>query len=225
MSISRIRRLGLGILMGTLAFGMTIYANPNKEIYGKVNSENVTIKYAPNEIGLDMAEIDHGEIIRLGDQVDGFTEVILEDDRKGYIANQYIDEHTEEYIQEPEKEKGQEVVDFALQYVGNPYKYGGNSLTNGADCSGFTSQVYKNFGINIQRSSGAQFSSNGTRVAKADLKAGDLVFYGYNGKVTHVAIYMGDNKIVHAGTAKTGIHVSPFEQRGMAPYMGAKRLV
>lgn len=102
---------------------------------------------------------------------------------------------------------GRAIADYGLQFVGNPYVYGGTSLTNGADCSGFTQSVYKNFGISIPRSSSAQ-SSWGTPVDYSDIQPGDLVFYA-----GHVAISIGGGQIVHASSAKTGIKVSPVDYR------------
>lgn len=94
---------------------------------------------------------------------------------------------------------GQQLVNFALQYVGYPYKYGGNSLTNGCDCSGFVNLVYAHFGITVPRQSYA-FRSCGQPVAYANLKAGDIVVYP-----GHVAIYIGNGKIVEAQSTKAGI--------------------
>ena len=87
----------------------------------------------------------------------------------------------------------------ALQFVGNPYVSGGTSLTNGADCSGFTQSVFKNFGISIPRTSDAQGRA-GREVSYSEAQAGDIIYYG-----GHVAIYLGGGRIVHASTAKTGI--------------------
>jgi hypothetical protein len=99
-----------------------------------------------------------------------------------------------------------EVCEYARQFVGNPYKWGGVSLTKGADCSGFTLSVYKNYGISLPHSSGAQ-ANCGTRVDLSEVQPGDLIFYG--GKnIHHVAIYIGNGQIVHAQSAKTGIRVS-----------------
>ena len=95
---------------------------------------------------------------------------------------------------------GEELVSFALQFVGNPYKYGGNSLTNGCDCSGFVNQVYKHFGFtDVPRQSQA-FKSYGQPVAFENLKAGDIVIYP-----GHVAIYIGNGKIVEAQSSRAGI--------------------
>ena len=103
--------------------------------------------------------------------------------------------------------QGRSIANYALQFVGNPYVYGGTSLTNGADCSGFTQSVFRNFGISIPRTSSEQ-SRVGQAVDFADIQPGDLVFYA-----GHVAISIGGGQIVHASTAKTGIKVSPVTYR------------
>ena len=106
---------------------------------------------------------------------------------------------------------GQAVVNYAMQFNGNPYKHGGTSLTNGADCSGFTQSVYKHFGINLPRNAVAQ-ASVGKYVSINNIQPGDLVFYSGNGgkSITHVAIYVGNNKIIHARTPAKGIGVTPL---------------
>ena len=96
---------------------------------------------------------------------------------------------------------GQDVVNYALQFVGNPYVYGGSSLTNGTDCSGFTMSVYAKFGISLPHSSSAQRSC-GKGVSYSEAKPGDIICYA-----GHVAIYIGNGKIVHASTPSTGIKV------------------
>ena len=93
-------------------------------------------------------------------------------------------------------------MDYACQFLGNPYVPGGTSLTNGADCSGFTMSVFRQFGINLPRNSYAQ-SQVGTAVSYDQARAGDIIYYG-----GHVGIYMGDGRIVHASTQKTGIKIS-----------------
>jgi hypothetical protein len=99
-----------------------------------------------------------------------------------------------------------EICEYARQFVGNPYKWGGTSLTKGADCSGFTMSVFKNYGVSLPHSSRAQ-ANCGTRIDLSELQPGDLVFYG--GKnIHHVAMYIGNGQIVHAQSANTGIVVS-----------------
>src|SRR5699024_2107256 len=89
----------------------------------------------------------------------------------------------------------QNIVNFALQFVGNPYVYGGTSLTNGADCSGFTQAVYRNFGISINRTSRDQ-ASNGTAVSLSNVQPGDLIFYKNGSSIGHVALYIGNGQVV-----------------------------
>jgi len=111
-----------------------------------------------------------------------------------------------------------EVISFALQYVGNRYRYGGTSLTNGTDCSGFTFAVYKNFGYNLQRTAYQQLCST-KNVKKKNLKPGDLIFYGSSKRsCNHVAMYIGNQKVVHASTESTGIVVSDYNYRRIVGY-------
>ena len=105
--------------------------------------------------------------------------------------------------------KRQAVVDFALQFEGNPYVYGGTSLTNGADCSGFVMSVFANFGYSLPRVAADQCAAS-TRKDISQLEPGDLVFYG-NGYIDHVALYIGDGKIIHASGAATGIKISNYD--------------
>ena len=98
--------------------------------------------------------------------------------------------------------KGQEIANFACQFVGNPYVPGGTSLTDGADCSGFTMAVYNNFGLSLPRSSYAQ-AGYGREVSYSEAQPGDIIYYG-----GHVGIYIGNGLIVHASTQATGIKIS-----------------
>ena len=148
---------------------------------------------------------------------------------KGYISNEYLltgvkaNEKAEELMAEGKSletavtlmeyryGKGVtdiqvEICEYARQFVGNPYKWGGVSLTKGADCSGFTLSVYRNYGVSLPHSSKAQ-ANCGERIDLSELQPGDLVFYG--GKnIHHVAMYIGNGQVVHAQSAKTGIVVS-----------------
>ena len=102
---------------------------------------------------------------------------------------------------------GATIANYALKFVGNPYVFGGTSLTKGADCSGFTMSVHKHFGISIPRSSTAQANS-GKAVSISQVQPGDIIYYG-----NHVGIYIGNGKIVHSSTAKTGIKISNYTYR------------
>lgn len=102
---------------------------------------------------------------------------------------------------------GQAVADYAVQFVGNPYVYGGTSLTKGADCSGFVQSVYKHFGYSLSRTAASQ-AGDGKKVSVDSLQPGDLLFYhGYG----HVAIYIGGGQVVHASNKATGIKISSYD--------------
>ena len=102
---------------------------------------------------------------------------------------------------------GQQIASYAVQFVGNPYIYGGTSLTNGADCSGFVQSVFANFGIGLSRTAASQ-ASGGTSVSLDSLQAGDLLFYSSSGSIDHVALYIGGGQIVHAANSASGIIIS-----------------
>ena len=112
---------------------------------------------------------------------------------------------------------GSSVVDYATQFVGNPYVWGGTSLTNGADCSGFVQSVYSNFGVSLPRTSYEQQNA-GTEVSYADAQPGDLICYG-----GHVAIYMGNGQIVHASNSRDGIKIS--DNAAYRTILSVRRLV
>ena len=106
-----------------------------------------------------------------------------------------------------------QLVNYALQFVGNRYVWGGTSLTNGVDCSGFTMRVMEKFGGSLPHYSGSQ-AQMGKKVTSATMKPGDLIFYaGSNGKVNHVAIYIGNGRIVHAASRRSGIKTSTWNYR------------
>ncbi len=107
-------------------------------------------------------------------------------------------------------EMGQQVAEYALQFVGNPYVYGGSSLTNGTDCSGFVMSVYANFGVSLPHSSTSDRSQGAAVDGLANAQPGDIVCYS-----GHVALYIGNNQIVHASTSKTGIIVSQADYKSV----------
>lgn len=113
-----------------------------------------------------------------------------------------------------------QIVEYAKRFIGNPYVYGGTSLTNGTDCSGFTMGVYGNFGYSLPRVATSQ-GSVGIAVSESELLPGDIVVYYYNGGGGHVGIYAGNGMMVHAGTAKTGIAMAPM----FAGYRTYRRII
>ncbi|HJC48451.1 MAG TPA: SH3 domain-containing protein [Candidatus Lachnoclostridium pullistercoris] len=106
-----------------------------------------------------------------------------------------------------------QIVNYALQFVGNPYVWGGTSLTKGADCSGFTMKVLEHFGISLPHYSGSQ-AKMGRSVSSSEMRPGDLIFYANSsGTVNHVAMYIGNGQIVHAASRRSGIKISTWNYR------------
>lgn len=174
----------------------TVYDEEGNEIDLEDAAENGDVVYDENG-----NEIDPDEILT---EDDGNSEGDVEYDEYGNVIDSDNTVDPEEYESSGStgSGSGSSVVDFATQFVGNPYVWGGTSLTNGADCSGFVQSVYANFGVSLPRTSYEQQNA-GTEVSYADAQPGDLICYG-----GHVAIYMGDGKIVHASNSRDGIKIS-----------------
>ena len=114
-----------------------------------------------------------------------------------------------------------QVVNYALKFVGGPYVYGGNSLINGTDCSGFTKLVFANYGVYLPRSASEQAYA-GIHVDMNDIMPGDIVVSGYNGIVCHAALYIGNGKLVHALNSDVGIVVTNID---IMPVIDVRRVV
>lgn len=216
---------------GILAFTGTVYGAPEE-----MPEEN-QVAYAEVSTCLNIREgagMEYPVIARL--PKDGYCEVkkeegawcyIESEEIEGYVYKAYLETgmNQETYLRRTGREepvyaykvetvemntagKGQEIADFALQFVGNPYVWGGTSLTSGADCSGFVQSVYRNFGISLPRVAADQAQA-GTRVSLEQLQTGDLIFYADGGAIYHVVLYLGNGQVVHASSAATGIKISP----------------
>lgn len=114
-----------------------------------------------------------------------------------------------------------QAVNYALNFVGNPYVYGGNSLTNGTDCSGFTMLVYANFGVSLPRSAPEQAYA-GRSISLDNIMPGDIVVSGYDGVVCHAALYIGNGQLVHALNSNVGIVVTSLY---IMPIIDVRRVV
>lgn len=174
------------------------------KVRGEPNTDSIVLTLVPIEEELEVVEL-----------LDGWAEIML-DDEKAYVSLDYVDveEKLDTAVSMKELMYGQgvsntrvDLVQFAKKYVGNPYVWGGVSLTNGADCSGFVLSVYKQFGISLPHSSRAQ-AGYGTKIAASGAQPGDLFFYAKNGTINHVAIYIGNGQVVHASSPRTGIKIS-----------------
>lgn len=117
-------------------------------------------------------------------------------------------EESNRKVERKRVEERKDLVNFALQFEGNPYVYGGTSLTKGADCSGFVMSVFREFGYELPRVASAQFNASRKKEI-SEMEVGDLVFYG--GGISHVALYIGKGKIIHASTSASGIKISDYD--------------
>ena len=126
-----------------------------------------------------------------------------------YEENSSTNDFNYNYYQETANfdSKYTDLANYALQFVGNPYVYGGTSLTEGADCSGFVMKLYENYGVSLPRTANQQ-ATVGYSVSIENAQPGDIISYGYNGIVSHSAIYIGNQMIVHASTPEGGIKTS-----------------
>lgn len=134
-------------------------------------------------------------------QADSYRETISEQNK---ILQNNISSSSSPTYSGGQNVSGQELVNYAMQFVGNPYVWGGNSLTNGCDCSGFVHLVYKNFGYKTVRYS-MSFLYEGVPVSRENVQPGDIVVYAIKNGIGHVAIYAGNGKIVEAQSKSTGI--------------------
>lgn len=115
----------------------------------------------------------------------------------------------------------QQIVNYAMQYLGYKYVHGGQSLSGGTDCSGFTSLIYKEFGYSVSRTPAGQLSDSGRSISYSEIQPGDIICYG-SGKCTHVALYIGDGQIIHAANSRKGVII------GQADYdniLGVKNII
>ncbi|MCI5920413.1 MAG: NlpC/P60 family protein [Roseburia sp.] len=181
----------------------------------KVNTTTLYVREATNTDCRIVALVGTGEELEVLEALDGWYKVSV-DDEEGYISADYVEvsEQLPKAQTITELKYGQgisdvrvSVVSYATQFVGNPYVWGGTSLTKGADCSGFTMSVMANYGVYLPHSSKAQ-ANCGTRVSASEAQPGDLFFYGSGKSINHVAIYIGNGQIVHASNKKTGIKIS-----------------
>ena len=137
------------------------------------------------------------------------------------VVETYSYEPVYSYIPDYNEGLATQIVNYALQFVGGPYVYGGNSLTNGTDCSGFTKLVFANFGINLERTASSQVY-NGVSVGLSNIKPGDIVLSGYNGSICHSSLYIGNGQLVHALNSNVGIVVTDLY---IMPIIDVRRVI
>ena len=180
-----------------------------------VNTETLNVRSEKSTDASILSQVGNSEAFTVNSVADGWVEINV-DDSVGYISQDYVTLSkalpTAKTIEQVKYGDGvsdvrSSVVSYALQFVGNRYVWGGTSLTNGVDCSGFTMQIMAKYGISLPHSSKAQ-PSYGTKISSSDAQPGDLFFYGSGKSISHVAIYIGNGQIVHASNKRDGIKVS-----------------
>lgn len=185
-----------------------------------VNTTTLKVREKPTTDSTCITLIPIDEELEVIKTEDEWVKVIVDND-KGWVSKEYVDISYELKKAVPNEEveasngvssTRANMVAFAKQYLGNRYVWGGTSLTNGTDCSGFTMSIYRNFGISISRTSGAQ-SNNGTTISALQAKPGDLVFYSNGGGINHVAMCIGNGQVIHASNPRTGIKISNMYYR------------
>ena len=173
----------------------------------KVEAEQVSLYSEMSAESAVVEQVSQGDTYEVvEDNGDGWVKVFSESGEEGYL----MADGKSAVVEAEAGDVRQDVVDYALTFLGNPYVYGGTSLTNGADCSGFTQSVFANFGISLSRTAADQ-SYGGTAVDLGSIQPGDLLFYSDGGGISHVAIYMGGGQIVHAANAASGITTSNYD--------------
>ena len=232
------------LLFGDTAGAYAEETCPKKAV---VNTETLYVRANQDEASDCLTMIGEGEtyeVVPSDGDVDEWVHIKVDADIEGFVSADYVDvsygfSHAlsvaeEEEIRKKEEEaeaarlaemtstKRQEIVNYALQFVGNPYVYGGTSLTNGTDCSGFTMSVYAHFGYGLPRTAAQQMAGI-TNVSLDSIQPGDLLFYkDKSGNVGHVTMYIGGGQVVHASSSTTGIIVSGL---GYRTPCGAARVI
>ena len=186
-----------------------------KQTIATVKTPTLNVREEPNTECSILALMPQGEELNVLEDLSGWVKVDL-DNTNGFISKDYVDisvqlpkamTMTEVRYGNGVSDVRVDLISYATQFVGNPYVWGGTSLTNGADCSGFTLSIFAKYGVYLPHSSKAQ-ANCGTRISASEAKPGDLFFYGSGSSISHVGIYIGNGQIVHASNARTGIKIS-----------------
>lgn len=211
---------------------------------GYVSAEGLIVREEPSTSSKNIDSLSKNDKVDITGQTDGWYQIKL-NGKTGYVSSKYISDTKvadttsrsgstikEEKVTPMEVEevsnsdKGLAVVEYAKTYLGYKYISGGSSPETGFDCSGFTSYVYKNFGVSLSRTSKGQIS-DGNEVSKNDLQPGDLVVFNNSGNTSigHVGIYVGDNKFIHAANSSQGVTITSLSSSYYSKrYVGARRV-
>lgn len=185
-----------------------------------VNTQTLNVRDKASLLADIVTCIGNGEEFEVTGEYTDWVKIEV-DSEKGFVSRQYVDLSYQlskaVLVEELEASSSvsslrAQMVAFAKQYLGNRYVYGGTSLNNGIDCSGFTQAIYSHFGYSIPRVSSSQPSA-GTTINSSSAKPGDLVFYGNGSSINHVAMYIGNGQVIHASNPRSGIKISNMNYR------------
>ncbi len=193
---------------------------PADAMYIRVLQGPLNIRTGPSTDHDKVGQLSVGKVAEVVDVLDGWYQI-----DSGYVCGDYVVEVDATEAQS--SGQGQEIADYALQFLGSRYVYGGSS-PSGFDCSGFTSYIYKQFGYKINRSASDQLD-NGTPVSRSELQPGDLVMFkkgGSSKRASHVGLYIGNNQFIHASTSKVGVIISRMSDAYYTTgFVGGRRIV
>ena len=192
-----------------------------------VDTDGLRVRDEASTDGAVYTQVPEGEELDYVAALEGWYEVDIDGDNLFVSAEfSHVEERLDTAITMSELLYGQgvsdvrvDLVEYAKQFLGNPYVWGGTSLTKGTDCSGFVMGVYKHFGITLSHSSRAQ-AGEGTRISYSEIQPGDLVFYANSsGTINHVAIYIGGGRVISASNPKSGIRINKYNYRTPVRYV------
>lgn len=192
-----------------------------------VNTDGLNVREQPGMDSAVLTQVPQGEELEYVETLEGWIQVSI-DGEDAYVSSEFVtlEEKLDTAITMTELLYGVgvsdvrvELVEYAKQFLGNPYVWGGTSLTKGADCSGFVLSVFKKYGVTLSHSSRAQ-ANEGKKITASELQPGDLVFYANSsGTINHVALYIGGGQVIHASSPKTGIRISKYNYRTPVKYV------
>lgn len=190
-------------------------------VYGRITTSTLNIRSGPSTDHEKCGKLRAGKVVEILETLNGWYRI-----EGGYISADYVTLVDASAL--TASSIAEQAVDLALSYVGYPYVYGGSS-PKGFDCSGFTSYIYKQFGISLNRTCSGQLD-NGTPVSMSELLPGDLVIFkkyaNSNKRASHVGLYIGNGQFVHASTAKVGVIVSSLSDAYYTTgFVGGRRVV
>ncbi|MDD4843126.1 MAG: SH3 domain-containing protein [Anaerotignum sp.] len=218
------------LLTGASSIAVENAGQDIEQTYGVVTAATgVKLRKEASMISIVLTVLPYGSEVNIDRVGQQWVRIITDDGVKGYVSAEFLSiRKGERTTRSYAFSKGAEVVAYAKQFIGTPYVWGGTSLTKGVDCSGFVYSVMKHFGITLNRAS-YSMASNGIAVSKAELQAGDLVFFnsGGNSGICHVGIYMGDGNYIHSTNgAAYGVTITALNSDYSArTYVTARRVI